>query len=195
MLKVKKTITTLSVTKNEEFAQLRTETKNAIKNLVDEENKIAKNRDDFAKIIQQIKAEYQKLAAENEKLKKYVEQYKNEKKREQFYCKQSYPKRYKREPSYSSDEEDYYIERVQKRKPVKRKINYALKSREEDNAYDYDFYIDEGDEEGDYIDGGEGNPENEMIIDNNNSDNEEVSKQQIKKQPKKMKGISNYIRK
>ena len=33
-----------------------------------------------------------------------------------------------------------------------------------------------------------------MINDNDNSDNEEVPKQQIKKQPKKRKDISNYIR-
>ena len=84
MLKVKKNNYTV-VTKNEEFVQLRTEIKNnTIKNLVDEKNKIAKNRDDYAKIIQQIKAEYQNLAAENEKLKKYVEQYENEKKENNF---------------------------------------------------------------------------------------------------------------
>ena len=59
----------LSVTKNEEFVQLRSEIKNTIKNLVDEKNKIAKNRDKYAKIIQQIKAEYQKVTAENERLK------------------------------------------------------------------------------------------------------------------------------
>ena len=81
MLKVKKNNYTV-VTKNEEFVQLCTEIKNStIKNLVDEKNKIAKNRDDYAKIIQQIKAEYQYVAAENEKLKKYVEQYENEKKK------------------------------------------------------------------------------------------------------------------
>ena len=33
-----------------------------------------------------------------------------------------------------------------------------------------------------------------MIIDNDNSDNEEVPKQKIKTQPKKRKDISNYIR-
>ena len=121
------------------------------------------------------------------KAKKYVEQYENEKKRAQYYQKQIYPKRYKREPSYSSDEEDYYIERVHKRKPLKGKINYALKNRHKDNAYDYDYYVDEGDEEGDYIDGGEGDPESGMIVDNDSSDNEEVSKQLIKKQPKKKK--------
>ena len=33
-----------------------------------------------------------------------------------------------------------------------------------------------------------------MINANDNSDAEEVSKQQIKKQPKKRKGVSNYIR-
>ena len=48
MLKVKKT-TTSSVTK---FVQLLNEIKNTIKNLVDEKNKIAKNRDEYAKIIQ-----------------------------------------------------------------------------------------------------------------------------------------------
>ena len=122
---------------------------------------------------------------------------KMKKKRAQYYQKQIYSKCYKREPSYNSDEEDYYIECVQKRKPVKRKINYALKNRDEDNAYDYDYYVDEGDKEGDYIDSDERDPEKEMIIDNDNSDNdedEEVSKQQIKKQPKKRRGISNYIR-
>ena len=116
---------------------------------------------------------------------KYVEQYENEKKRAQYYQKQVYPKCYKREPSYSSDKEDYYIERVQKRKPVKRKINYALKNRDKDNAYNYDYYVDERDEEGDYIDGGEEDPVSKMIINNDNSDNENVSKQQIKKQLRK----------
>ena len=169
---------TSSVTK---FVQLRNEIKNTIKNLVDEKNKIAKNRDEYAKIIQQIKAEYQKVTAENERLKKYVEQYENEKKRAQYYQKQIYLKRYKSEPSYSSDKEDYYIERIQKRKPVKRKINYALKNRDEDSAYNYSYYVDEQDEEGDYIDGGEEDAESEVIIDNDNSGNEEVSKQQIKK--------------
>ena len=111
------------------------------------------------------------------------------KKKAQYYQKQIYPKRYKKEPSYSSDEEDYYIERVQERKPAKRKINYAFKNRNEDNAYNYDYYVDEGDEEGDYIDSDEGDPENEMIIYNDISDNEEVPKQQIKKQPKKKEKI------
>ena len=174
MLKVKKKTITPSVTKNEEFVQLRSEIKNTIKNLVDEKNKIAKNRDDYSKIIQQIKAEYQNLAKENEKPKKYVEQYESEKKREQFYCKQNYPKRHKRGRSCNSDEEDHYIERIQKRKPVKRKLNYTLKNRDEDNAYNYDYYVDERD---DYVDDDEGDPENEMIIDNCNSDNGEVSKQ------------------
>ena len=41
MLKVKKTITP-SVTKNEEFVQLRSEIKNTIKNLVDEKTKLRK---------------------------------------------------------------------------------------------------------------------------------------------------------
>ena len=71
----------LSVMKNEEFVQLHSEIKNTIKNLVDEKNKIAKNRDKYAKIIQQIKAEYQKVTAENERLKKYVQQYENEDKK------------------------------------------------------------------------------------------------------------------
>ena len=102
---------------------------------------------------------------------------KMKKKRALYYQKQIYPKLYKREPSYSSNEEDYYIKTVEKRKPVKRKINYALKNRGEDNANDYDYYVDEGDEEGDYIDGGEGDPESEIVIDNDSSDNEEVSKQ------------------
>ena len=52
MLKVKGKIMMPSVTKNEEFAQLRSEIKNTIKSLVDEKNKIAKNRDEYAKIIQ-----------------------------------------------------------------------------------------------------------------------------------------------
>ena len=78
MLKVKKTITTLSVTKNEEFVQLRSEIKNTIKNLVDEKNKIAKNRDKYAKIIQQIKAEYQKVTAENERLKNMLNKKENQ---------------------------------------------------------------------------------------------------------------------
>ena len=134
------------------------------------------------------------MTAENERLKKYVEQYENENKRAQYYQKQIYLKLYKREPSCSSDKEDYYIEHVQNRKPVKRKINYALKIRDEDNAYNYSYYVDEGDDEGDYIDGGEEDPESKMIINNDNSGNEEVSKQQIKKQPKKRKRISNYIR-
>ena len=80
MLKVKEAISTLSVMKNEEFVQLRSEIKNTIKNLVDEKNKIEKNRDEYGKIIQQIKAEYQKVTAENERLKKYIEQYENEEK-------------------------------------------------------------------------------------------------------------------
>ena len=78
MLKVKKTITTLSVTKTEEFVQLRSEIKNTIKNLVDEKNKIAKNRDKYAKIIQQIKAEYQKVTAENERLKNMLNKKENQ---------------------------------------------------------------------------------------------------------------------
>ena len=78
MLKVKKTITTLSVTKNEEFVQLHSEIKNTIKNLVDEKNKIAKNRDKYAKIIQQIKAEYQKVTAENERLKNMLNKKENQ---------------------------------------------------------------------------------------------------------------------
>ena len=49
-LKVKrKTITMLSVMKNEEFVQLHSEIKNTIKNLDDEKNKIAKNRDEYEK--------------------------------------------------------------------------------------------------------------------------------------------------
>ena len=99
---------------------------------------------------------------------------KMKKKKAQYYQKQIYPQCYKREPNYSSDAEDYYIECVQKRKPVKRKINYTLKNRDKGNAYDYDYYADEGDEEGDYIDSDEGDPENEMTNDNENSDNEEV---------------------
>ena len=39
----------LSVMKNEEFVQLHSEIKNTIKNLVDEKNKIAKNRDEYEK--------------------------------------------------------------------------------------------------------------------------------------------------
>ena len=78
MLKVKKTITTLSVTKNEEFVQLRSEIKNTIKNLVDEKNKIPKNRGEYAKIIQQIKAEYQKVTAENERLKNMLNKKENQ---------------------------------------------------------------------------------------------------------------------
>ena len=70
-----------SVTKNEEFVQLHSEIKNTIKNLVNEKNKIAKDRNENAKIMQQIKAEYQKVPAENERLKKYVQQYENEKKK------------------------------------------------------------------------------------------------------------------
>ena len=87
MLKVKKTIPRLSVKKNEEFVQLRSEIKNTIKNLVDEKNKIAKIKDRYVKIIQQIKAEYQKVTAENERLKKYVEQYENEKKKSTILSK------------------------------------------------------------------------------------------------------------
>ena len=79
MLKVKKTITTPSLNKSEEFTKLKNKIKNTIKNLAEQNKKIAKDRDNYAKIIQQIKTEYQKIYTENKQLKKYIKKKKKKK--------------------------------------------------------------------------------------------------------------------
>ena len=65
---------------------------------------------------------------------------------------------------------------------MKQKIYRARKEDEDDEFIDNEDFIDS-----------EGDPENEMLIDSENSGDEEPP-EQIKKQPKKKKGISSYIR-
>ena len=62
MLQVKRTTYVPSPNRNEEFAKLRTEIKQAIKKLVEDHQKILKNRDDYVKVIQQVKKEYQAIS-------------------------------------------------------------------------------------------------------------------------------------
>lgn len=78
MLQVKRTTYVPSPNRNEEFAKLRTEIKQAIKKLVEDHQKILKNRDDYVKVIQQIKKEYQAISAEKNCIKKLLKQYENE---------------------------------------------------------------------------------------------------------------------
>ena len=55
MLTVKRTTYGLPPFKGDEIAKLKGETKNAITQLVNENKRIAKNRDDYVEIIHQIK--------------------------------------------------------------------------------------------------------------------------------------------
>ena len=80
MLKVKRVISAPSTNKKNEFTKLKTEIKNDIKKLVDENQKISKSKDDYVKIIHQIRSEYQRLSLENENLNNILINLKKKKK-------------------------------------------------------------------------------------------------------------------
>ena len=94
MLRVKRTTYGLPPFKNDETAKLKGAIKNAITQRVNENKKIAKNRDNYVKIINQIKKEYQMVSAEKERLKALLEKYKKEKQRAAYW--QNYPARRKK---------------------------------------------------------------------------------------------------
>ena len=180
MLKVTKIIITPSPNKNEEFTKLRNEVKNTIKNFAEQNLKIAKDRENYAKIIQQIKTEYQKISTENEQLRKYIRKNENEKQKTRYWQGQqnrlvNYQREnpYKRNLGYSSDEEDHYLHEYPppKKTPENQKINKAWNEDEDDEFIENEDFID-----------GEGDPENKMLTDSENSGNEEPP-EQIKKKP------------
>ena len=85
MLGIKRTTYGPAPKRNEEFAKLRTEIKQAIKILVEDNRKILKNRDEYVKIIKQIRKEYQTVSAEKDCFKKLLEQDKNEKEKAKYW--------------------------------------------------------------------------------------------------------------
>ena len=62
MLRVKRTTYGLPLFKRDDTAKLKNQIENAITQLVNENKRIAKNRDNFVKIINQIKRDYQTVS-------------------------------------------------------------------------------------------------------------------------------------
>ena len=85
MFWVKRTTYGPAPSKNEEFAKLRTEIKHAIKKLIEDNQKLSKNRHDYVRIAQQIRKEYQEVSAEKDHLKKLLDQYKNERQKAKYW--------------------------------------------------------------------------------------------------------------
>ena len=106
MLREKRTNYGLPPFKSDEIAKLKGEIKNAITQLVNENKRIAKNRDDYVKIIHQIKKEYQTVSAEKERLKVLLEKYEKEKQRAAYWQNDA-ARRKKRQLAYESCSDDY----------------------------------------------------------------------------------------
>ena len=85
LLWVKRTTYGPAPSKNEEFAKLRTEIKHAIKKLIEDNQKLSKNRHDYVRIAQQIRKEYQEVSAEKDHLKKLLDQYENERQKAKYW--------------------------------------------------------------------------------------------------------------
>lgn len=85
MLQVKRTTYGPAPRKNKWSEKLRTEIKHATKKLIEDNQKISKNRDDYVKIVQQIRKEYQEVFAEKDHLKKLLDQCENERQKAKYW--------------------------------------------------------------------------------------------------------------
>ena len=181
MLRVKRTTYGLPPFKSDEIAKLKGEIKNAITQLVNENKKIGKNRDDYVKIIHQIKKEYQTASAEKERLKALFEKYEKEKQRAIYW--QNYPaRRKKRQLAYESSSHDYddddneldneYITLKQIKRRRYKKVTYNLSAKANDNDDNYDDFIDSNDYDNEDDDDDDRNSDDnygEIVDDSNNS--------------------------
>ena len=186
MLTVKRTTYGLPPFKGDEIAKLKGETKNAITQLVNENKRIAKNRDDYVEIIHQIKKEYRTVSAEKERLKALLEKYETERQRTTYW--ENHPVgRKKRQLAYEISSDDYddddddvddeYITPKQIKRRRNKKVKYVASARNNDNDDNYDDFIDGYDDEGDDKNSDDNYDE---ILDDSNDSN-------LFKKPKKIK--------
>ena len=121
MLWVKRTTYDPAPSKNEEFAILRTEIKHAIKKLIEDNQKLSKNRHGYIRIAQQIRKEYQEVSAEKDHLKKLLDQYENGRQKAKYWQStkmSTFPiraylqkdNRHKRHVHYVSNDDELYDE-------------------------------------------------------------------------------------